>query len=105
MGTTLIRLSDGTLVEVVAQEDQIEQIASKQADKVKESLNNIQPILEKACRPVLAAWQQLSQDMDIDSAEIELGFAFEGEGDLYIVRGKASANLTVKMSLKPKKGS
>lgn len=40
--------------------------------------------------------------MDIERAEIELGLSFEGEGNLYVTKSSAGANLKVKLSLKPK---
>jgi hypothetical protein len=40
--------------------------------------------------------------MQIEQAEIQIGFSFEGEGNLYVTKSKAGANLTVKMVLKPK---
>src|SRR5215210_6834188 len=101
MATKLIRLEDGTLVEVEAQPNAVEQISSRTADRVEESLDKIVPILVKVCQPITAAWQQLNQDMLLEQAEVELGLSFEGEGNIYITKAKAGANLTVKLVLKP----
>jgi len=102
MATRLIQLDDGTLVEVEAKPDDVQQISSDAARKVRESIDRVQPILVSACRPVIAAWDELSQDLAIEGAEIELGLSFEAEGGIYIVRGTATANLVVKLTLKPK---
>jgi TolB-like protein len=101
MTTKLIRLEDGTLVEVEAVEDQIQPLAGGFADKVNTSLDRIQPIFVKACRPIIAAWKEINQDMNIEKAEIELGVSFEGEGNVYVTKSKAGANLTIKLVLKP----
>ncbi len=101
MPTKLIKLDDGTLVEVEAKPNEVEQISSRTADKVEESLDKILPILVKVSKPLIAAWQQLNQDMFVEQAEIELGLSFEGEGNVYITKAKAGANLTVKLVLKP----
>ena len=102
MPTKLIELDDSTLVEVEVPADQAQQISGGFADKVSATFDKIQPILIKTCRPIIAAWKEINQDMNIDHAEIELGFSFEGEGNLYVTKTKAGANLTVKLVLKPK---
>ena len=102
MATKLIELEDGTLIEVEVPGNEVQPISGGFADKVSSTFDKIQPLLVRTIRPITAAWQELSQDMDIERAEIELGLSFEGEGNLYVTRSSASANLTVKLSLKPK---
>ena len=101
MATKLIELEDGLLVEVEVPEDQAQQISGGLADRVSSTFNKIRPLLVKTCRPVAAAWQELSREMEIEQAEVELGLSFEGEGNLYITKSTAGANLTVKLVLKP----
>lgn len=102
MNTKLIELEDGILVEVEVPEDQAQQISSRFADKVSTTFDKIKPILIKTCRPVAAAWKELNQDMQIEQAEVEIGFNFEGEGNVYVTKAKAGSNLKVKLVLKPK---
>lgn len=103
MATRLIRLADGTLVEAEAVPGAPEQIAADSARRVQESLDKIKPILIRTCEPVIAAWTEMNQQMTIEQAEVELGLSFEGEGNIYITKAKAGANLTVKLTLKPPK--
>lgn len=103
MATKLIQLEDETLVEVEVQSDQAQPISGGFADQVDTTFDKIRPVLLRVCRPIVDVWQEINQDMNIEQAEVTLGFAFEGEGNLYIVKSKASANLTVKLVLKPKK--
>lgn len=102
MATKLIKLEDGTLIEVEVPGDQIEQISGGMADKVNSSLNKIKPILVNTCKQITAAWSELNQDMDIEQAEVELGLSFEGEGNVYVTKLTAGANLTIKLILKPR---
>jgi hypothetical protein len=102
MAEKLIELGDGTLVEVEVTADQARQISGGFADKVGATLDKIKPILVKICVPINAAWQEINQQMNIEHAEIELGLSFEGEGNLFVTKSKAGANLTVKLVLKPK---
>ena len=102
MSTKLIQLDDGTLVEVEVSEDQAHQISGGFAEKVGSNLEKIKPLLVKKCCPVVEAWQEINGATDIDQAEIQLGISFEGEGNLYITKTKANANLTIKLILKPK---
>ena len=101
MATQLIELEDGILVEIEAPEDQVRAIAGGFADRVSSTFDKIQPILLQVCRPVTATWKELNQEMHIEQAEVELGLSFEGEGNLYVTKSSASANLTVKLILKP----
>lgn len=102
MATKLVELQDGILVEVEALPEQAQQISGGLADKVDATLDSIKPILVRACRPITAAWEEVSQDVRIEKAEIELGLGFEAEGNLYVTRSKASANLSVKLVLTSK---
>lgn len=102
MATKLIELEDGTLVQVEVPGNEVQPISGGFADKVGSTFDKIQPLLVRTIRPINAAWKELSQDMNIEQAEIELGLSFEGEGNLYVTRSSASANLTVKLTLKPK---
>ena len=102
MATKLIELEDGTLIEVEVPGNEVQPISGGFADKVSSTFDKIQPLLVRTIRPIAAAWQELSQDMDIERAEIELGLSFEGEGNLYVTRSSAGANLKVTLSLKPK---
>ncbi|NEQ87548.1 MAG: hypothetical protein F6K26_48350 [Moorea sp. SIO2I5] len=102
MATKLIELEDGTLVEVEVPGNQVEPIAGGFADKVSATFDKIRPLLVKTCKPIAQTWKELNKEMDIEKAEVELGFSFEGEGNLYITKSTAKANLKVKLVLKPK---
>lgn len=105
MPTKLIELSDGTLIEVEAAPNEIVPTSSRNADRVQrtaeQTMQRIQPLIVEACRPVVAAWRELQQDLIVEAAELELGLSFEGEGNLYITKARATANLVVKLKLRP----
>lgn len=101
MASKLIKLEDGTLIEVEVSENKAKQIAGGDADKVNATFDKIKPILVKVCRPIAETWKELNQEMQIDQAEVEIGFSFEGEGNIYVVKSKASSTVKVKLTLKP----
>jgi len=101
MASKLIELEDGVLIEVEAEEDEAKQISSGAA-AVNSSFAKIKPILKKAVQPIAEIWQELDQDVAIESAEVQINFSFEGEGNIYITKAKAGSNLSVKLTLKPK---
>lgn len=103
MATQLIEFENGPLVEVEVQADQVQEVSGRFAQRVGETFDKIRPLILTACRPVVSACQELNQEMDIDEAEVELGLSFEGEGNLYITKSTAGANLKVRLLLKPKK--
>ncbi|NEP44654.1 MAG: hypothetical protein F6K35_37745 [Okeania sp. SIO2H7] len=106
MANQLIELDDGTLVEVELPEGQAQEISGGFAKRVNATFANIRPLILKTCHPIAAAWkelrEELGQEMTIEEAEVELGLSFEGEGNLYVTKSKATANITVKLILKPK---
>lgn len=99
MATKLIRLDDGVLVEVEVPEDEAQPISGGMADRVAAALDKVRPVLARLAQAVATDWRELSEQVSIDQAEIELGLSFEGEGNLYITRSKATANLTVRLLL------
>jgi len=102
MATKLIQLDDGTLVEIQARADEVQQISGGFAERVESTFDKIRPLLVNTCRPITAAWKELSQEMHIEQAEVELGLSFEGEGNIYVTKAKTGANLVVKLTLRPK---
>jgi len=102
MTTQLIEFEDGPLVEVEVRSDQVREVSGRFAQKVEATFDRIRPLVVTTCRPIISACQELSQEMEIDEAEVELGLSFEGEGNLYITKSTAGANLTVRLLLKPK---
>lgn len=104
MTTRLIELADGTLVEITVLGDGVQEISGRLAERVNSTTDRILPVLVNACRPVAAAWRELNKEMVIKEAEIEFGLSFEGEGNVYITRAMAGANLVVKITLKESDG-
>ena len=102
MATKLIQLEDGTLIEVEVPADQIQPISGGFAEKVDVTFEQIRPLLVRTCRPIADAWKELNQEVNIKEAEVEIGLSFEAEGNLYVTKSKAGANLTVKLVFKPK---
>lgn len=102
MATKLIELDDGILVEIEVPADQVQQISGGYAERISASLGKVETILLKICKPIASAWKEINKEMHIETAEIDLGLSFEGEGNLYITKSKAGANLTVKLILRPK---
>ncbi|MFG6095034.1 CU044_2847 family protein [Leptothoe sp. ISB3NOV94-8A] len=102
MENQLIELRDGIFVEVEVPKDKTREISGQFAGKVETALEDIKPILKNVCKPVSDVFQELNQDAAIESAEVEITFGFEAEGNIYITRAKANSNLTVKLKIKPK---
>lgn len=100
MGTKLIKLEDGTLVEVETPENEAQQIAGGLAEKVDAAFSKIKPVLLKVCQPVASAVKELRDEVDLEAVEIEVGLSFEGEGNIYITKTKLGANVVIRMTLK-----
>jgi hypothetical protein len=105
MSTELIKLRDGTLVEVQAPKDGFQQLVSRRAKFVDATMDSITPLITKVCDRVTAAMEDLIGRADVAQAEVSVSLGFEVSGDLYIARSTTDANLTVKLVLQRPEGS
>ena len=101
MNKSLIQLEDKTLVEVEIPEDKISKISGGIFHKVDSTFDKIKPIILNICNPITEICHVINQKADVENFEIKIGFSFEGEGNLYITKGKAEANLEVTITVKP----
>jgi hypothetical protein len=101
MTTSLIQLADGILVEVDVRDDQARPISGGLARRVAATIEKVIPILAEVGRSVAEASAIAFQDKGVCETEVEVGLSFEAEGQLYIARSQAAANLVVRMSIRP----
>jgi hypothetical protein len=106
MAMKLIKLDNGLMMEVEVTEDEIEMISGGGRDevveKVKSSMGAVETILKESIKPIVSAYETLNQDVVLEKAEVEIGIGFSAEGNIFIAKGKGSANLKVKLVLSPK---
>lgn len=104
MASQLIELEDGILMEVDVPE-QVQQVAGNGRlviTHVDKSINAIEAILLKACKPVANVLTELSKEMSVNEVEVEVELGLEAEGHFFIAKGKTNASLTIKLKLTPK---
>jgi hypothetical protein len=99
MGSELIRLADGVLVEVEVPEDELRQCSGNAAHRVAQSFEQLGAVLHRICDPLKAVWAEMNKDLHPDKAEVEFGLSFEGEGSLFVTKAKAGSNLTITLTL------
>ena len=112
MTTKLIETRDNFLIEVEATPDDVQQISSRVAQHVQDTLDKtfdkIRPLLIQTCKPVIATWKEINETNDavgIEEVKIDLGLSFEGEGNIYVTKFKSGANLSIQLTLKQKSAS
>ena len=104
MSKKLIELENGLLMEVDVPQSEIEMISggSDMVEKVNKSMDTVKEMLIKSVEPITQAYEVLNQDVVLEKAEVEIGIGFSAEGNIFIAKGKGSANLKVKLILSPK---
>ena len=104
MAKKLIELENGLMMEVEVPESEIEMISGgdDSINKVQGSMGTIEKILIQSIQPVANAYNTLNQEIVLEKAEIEVGIGFSAEGNIFVAKGSANANLKVKLVLKPK---
>jgi len=93
MAKQIITLADGIRVEAESTESEV----AAGDGKVDTTIESIRPTLLKVIRPVAAAWNELSNEITVEKAEIELGFGFEASGNFFVASTKGNVNLKVKL--------
>ena len=103
MATELIKLEDDDLlIEIENPNNEVMQISGGLASSVEGSIDMVESILKKAISPIKNSFDELNKDMNIEKAEISLGVGFSADGNLFIAKGSAKANLNIKVVLTPK---
>lgn len=97
----IIRLDDDIEVEVEINDNQAHEISDY--TKVNASIEQIQSLLTKVIRPISNTYKELNKEMSIDSAKVSIGIKIGIEGNFILAKSSASANINVKMTLKPRK--
>jgi len=94
----LIEMQDGILVEV--ETEGYEKCSAGSAKKVERGLDQIGPLLRKACGTMKDFWKEKVEGVDVEEAQIEFGLNFEAGGSVYIAQAKAGASVSVTATLK-----
>jgi len=105
MASKLIELEDGILMEVDVPEQHVQQVAGDVGlviTHVEKSINAIEAILLKACKPVANVLTELNKEMSVNEVEVEVELGLEAEGNFFIAKGKTNTSLTIKLKLTPK---
>ena len=102
MSSRLIQLEDDIFVEVEVPELSSQPLSGSFAEKVKANIDKIKPVLTSVVQPILETWNEVNKKVNVEQAEVELGLRFDIEGNLYIAKVSAAANITIRLVLKPK---
>ena len=108
MAMKLVKLDNGLLMEVEIAENSndIQQIngggENEILERVEGSMGMVESMLKESVKPIVSAYEALNHDVVLERAEVEIGIGFSAEGNIFIAKGKGSANLKVKLVLAPK---
>jgi hypothetical protein len=76
---------------------------SRVGEIVPATIDSIRPALQRVIQPVADTWKdlsQFSQSLNIEQAEIEVGFGFETSGNIFVASSKGNINLKIKLVVK-----
>jgi hypothetical protein len=98
----LIRFMKGDVLVEVARPDATLPVAGTGADKVEASFEAAVKRLEPVLAPVVTAVQGSIARSGVKQAEVTLAFSFTAEGNLFLTKATAEANLEVKLTFEAK---
>jgi hypothetical protein len=100
MPTRIMRLSEGTLVEIESREFDAELISGGIVERISPSLQNLGSLVSTTLEPLSKLIREASaRAPELKSIELEFGIALEAEGNLFITRSRANANLSLRLVL------
>ncbi|MBF4692063.1 CU044_2847 family protein [Fusibacter ferrireducens] len=97
MNKEIIRLKDGVLVEIEKNEN-FSQVSNIKTRMVDITFDSIKDTLTRISKPISEMVEKDDSTLKISKTEVELGLSFQGEGNIYITKIDATANLKIKMT-------
>ncbi len=77
-----------------------EEVSGRFAQRTNSNFSRVERALCMAAEPIVRAAKRVSREENVGvTAEVEVGLSFEGEGNVYITKNQADANLVVKLSI------
>lgn len=95
----IIKLNDDIEVEVEVNDDQAHEISDDGV--VDASIDKIQSLLTKVMRPVSNTYKELDKDVCMDSVKVSIGVKIGIEGNFFLAKSTAGANIQVEMTMRP----
>jgi hypothetical protein len=89
------------LVAVDAPEEAVRRVAAPGEPPIKKLEQNfdvVKALIVRGCRPLTKAFEQLHQETQATSAEVEFGITFTAKGNVYLMESTGGATLKVKVS-------
>jgi len=102
---TLIRLDagDGPLVEVDVDVPAAQRASAGMVFQiVNKGFDDIITTLRSIVVPLTQVWRELSKEVEISESTVKLSLGVTGEGQFFVAKGSAKANLDVEIKLKPR---
>lgn len=95
----IIELQDGVLVEIQAAENYSEKKIS--SSKLREtSLSDLKPFLKKVLAPVASSYQELKEDISLESAKVTVGIKIGFDGNFILAKTSTEAHVEVELTIK-----
>ena len=97
----IIKLADGLELETEIREDQVREISSQKI--ASSTMEKIKPLLNTVIQPISEVYSELSKDMIIESSKVSIGIKVGLEGNFFVAKSAAEANIQIEMTLRPAK--
>ena len=102
MPTKIIELDDGIWVEVDTATGKMQPRVGGGSKAIATGIAQLGDVMLKVVLPMVNTWRAM--DRDVAQAEVELGFKFSAEGNLYLAKTTGDTHLTIKLTIKPPEG-
>ena len=96
--TKIIEWNDGLEVEIDIDDNSAYQISN--SSKINSSNGDIHNILLKIMKPISKTYEDLSENLNIESTKISVGIKIGAEGNFILATSSMGANIEVQMTLK-----
>jgi hypothetical protein len=94
---------DGPLVEVTLLLPPAQMMSEAHVAKVvKSGFEEVIGMLKNIVRPFSETWKELSKEVVISESTVKLSLGITAEGNFFVAKGSAEANIEIELKLTPK---
>jgi hypothetical protein len=100
--TSVVMFNDNVLIEISGGPGRAQPITANQIDNVNRNFSDVVKAISNFVEPLATTVQSSLAKLEIESAEIDLGFSFSAEGNIVVCKASAEGSIHIKLSVKPK---
>src|SRR5437762_2346668 len=98
--SAVVMFNDNVMIEISGDPGRAQPITANQVANVNRNFSDAVAAISNFVQPLATTVQRSLAEIDVESAEIEVGFSFSAEGNIVVCKASAEGSLSVKLTVK-----